>query len=183
MNGGICEAIATCPGYICRCGTNFTGIHCEDCNQRGNALGMESHLIPDDAITASSFEPAYQPYSGRLNAKGWIALANDTGNPYFQVRFGQEKIVSKVIIQGVLGDKVDDHACVKTLYFSSSLDGVRWVDNRPRDFSACQVFYGQTELVFAAPIHAKYIRINPTNWFRRPALRIELYGCDPPNNT
>jgi hypothetical protein len=32
--------------------------------------------------------------------------------------------------------------------------------------------------VFEVPIIAQWIRINPTRWRDRIALRVELYGCD-----
>lgn len=33
--------------------------------------------------------------------------------------------------------------------------------------------------MFINPIEARYIRINPVNWVGTPAMKIELYGCQP----
>jgi len=53
------------------------------CN--GDALGMKDKLIPNSALSASSFEPDSPPSSGRIYSfGGWRALRNDT-SPYLEV--------------------------------------------------------------------------------------------------
>ncbi|KAK3740553.1 hypothetical protein QZH41_014954 [Actinostola sp. cb2023] len=127
-NGGTCMVTSSCQGYKCHCGAYYKGLTCEDCTSLGEPLGMKNKLIPDKAVTASSFEPANPPYSGRFGAKGWVALYNDTSNPYFQVELPNTKYVSRVCLQGTMITPLNVGAWIKELVFSYSVDGHRWND-------------------------------------------------------
>ena len=78
-------------------------------------LGMESGVIQDNQISASSFDDKeHMPQYGRLrNHSYWRANENDL-SPWFQVSFDQSMIISAVAIQGVVQVAPED--------------GVEWVE-------------------------------------------------------
>lgn len=103
---------------------------------------MESKRIPDKFITASTFEPSFPPYSGRLNHKGWIALESDKNNPYFQVQLKHVKFISRVRLSGTqakLGKK-NISACIEDMFFSYSLDGQKFIDYFKPDKDRVRVY-------------------------------------------
>jgi len=106
-----------------------------DCTSLGAPLGMKTRYIPDSAITASSHEPDYPPYSARFGDKGWMALSNDTSTPYFQIKLKNVKYISKVRLSGlnaIIGGS-NISSWIKELYFSYSLNGVKWTDYIKKD--------------------------------------------------
>lgn len=113
----------------------FHSLTVQDCTSLGVPLGMKTRHIPDSAITASSHEPAYPPYSARFGDRGWMALSNDTSNPYFQIKLENIKYISKVRLSGletnIRGSNVS--SWIKELYFSYSLDGSKWTDHIQKD--------------------------------------------------
>jgi hypothetical protein len=88
---------------------------------------MKSKVIPDEALLASSHQPGYPPSNGRLGAKGWLSLSNDTSTPYFQVTFSEKKTIARVCLQGTnVTSLPNGGAWIKELYFSYSLDNINW---------------------------------------------------------
>ena len=55
--------------------------------------------------------------------------------------------------------------------------------NIPVNFVTLQIFQGNTNNMhevrnnFIPPIEARYVRINPTQWYHRINLKLELLGC------
>ena len=77
---------------------SFKILH-QGCSQ---PLGMENGQIEDDQITASTYFPKYEPYEGRLNAKGgraWHARYT-TDTEYLQIDFKREVNITAVATQG-----------------------------------------------------------------------------------
>ncbi|KAG7270260.1 hypothetical protein CRUP_031962 [Coryphaenoides rupestris] len=64
-----------------------------------------------------------------------------------------------------------------------STDGLRWLAHREGNSSQDKIFQGNTNYGhevrnnFIPPMEARYVRINPTQWHQRIALRVELLGC------
>ena len=65
------------------------------------SLGMESNVIQDAQITASSHKSTDPQYNARLNMarSGWC-VENSDSNPWIQVDFQQPMVVSAISTQG-----------------------------------------------------------------------------------
>ena len=87
-------------------------------------LGMESGLIPDSNITASSEKNANTAENGRLNSgSSWCAGTSDSA-PYLQIDLQTLHIICAVSTQG--NSQVDQW--VKTYKLQLSTDGSTWTD-------------------------------------------------------
>ncbi|XP_031570382.1 EGF-like repeat and discoidin I-like domain-containing protein 3 [Actinia tenebrosa] len=99
-NNGACETVSN--DFLCHCPQGFTGKLCEKqtCND-GNALGMESGVIPDSNINASSHLSLDDlPHHARLHGnKQWSPKVHDS-NPWLQVDLGKVTMVSCIATQG-----------------------------------------------------------------------------------
>ncbi|XP_078348383.1 uncharacterized protein LOC144633376 [Oculina patagonica] len=152
-----------------------------------NPLGMESGLIPNLAITASSsrFNPEYTATNARLNYKRgstgegtwpWIPRQQDRSQ-WLQVNFGKETQVTGIATQG----SYTRGYRVKSYSLRYSNNGLHFQQYPPG--SQKKTFSGNTvknsvvinELV--PPIRAQYIRVTPESWHKLIALRLEFYGC------
>lgn len=52
------------------------------------------------------------------------------------------------------------------------------MDGTPKLFDGNYDGFHEARNIFEQPIIARYIRINPTRWAAKIAMRIELYGCE-----
>lgn len=99
---------------------SFKVLH-QDCAQ---PLGMENGKIKDDQITASTYFKNYEPYEGRLNAKGgrgWHAMY--TRNiEYLQIDFRIEVNITAVATQG----QSTEALYVTEYKLNTSDDGKTW---------------------------------------------------------
>ena len=101
--------------------------------QCGSPLGMESGLIPDAQLAASSAwrnnSRLYGAQRARLNLaawpEGWNAAKNDL-SPWLQLEFEHEKTITAVATQG-FGNK-NTQEWVRTYALATSEDGVVWRD-------------------------------------------------------
>lgn len=97
----------------------------------GQPLGMENGQIKDDQITASTYFKNYEPYEGRLNAKGgraWHAKYI-TNIEYLQIDFRREVNITAVATQGQ-----STNAFYVTAYkLSMSDDGEMWNEYRENE--------------------------------------------------
>ncbi|XP_078346432.1 neuropilin-2-like [Oculina patagonica] len=147
-------------------------------------LGMESGLIPNSAITASSkYSAAYGPENARLNFEGaagryggWVSGKNDHSQ-WLQVNFGRETQVTGIATQGYHNKMY----FVKSYTLQYSHDGSSFQQYQPE--SHTKIFFGNNDqngvisYDLIPPITAKYMRIIPESWYRYIAMRVELYGC------
>lgn len=105
-------------------------------------LGMESGLIPNSAITASSmWSAAYGPENGRLNYKGgtgryggWFAAKNDHSQ-WLQVNFGRETKVTGIATQGYYNKL----RYVKSYTLQYSHDGIYFQQYQPESHTKVKV--------------------------------------------
>lgn len=86
---------------------------------------MSSGVIPDSAITASSFQTGYEPSKARLRATGhdnWCANA-PLVNEFIKVDIGRKVVVTEIAVGGGLenGD-----GRVTNYSVSHSVDGQIW---------------------------------------------------------
>ncbi|XP_071795628.1 uncharacterized protein [Asterias amurensis] len=150
----------------------------------GHKLGMEDGSIPDDGITASSqyseHDERFPPSNARLNLNGcWRPAKEQFDDSWLQIYMGKEPVhIEGVITQGPHYDSWDWVTHFQVQY---SIDGTAWM--YVNEASTPQTFVGNTDKnspvtsIFQQPIQTRYIRIRPTAWEDKPALRIELIGC------
>uniref|UniRef100_A0A8C1R3F7 ferroxidase n=1 Tax=Cyprinus carpio TaxID=7962 RepID=A0A8C1R3F7_CYPCA len=142
-------------------------------------LGMESGLIKDAQITASSvasnwYSGQWHPWYARLNKLGtvnaWQAKNNDM-QPWIQVELKDIKKITGIITQGAKSFGNEMFVTAYTLekkcflLFSQTFRGN--TDNN-----------GQVKNYIYPPIFSKFIRIIPKQWQKSITMRIELLGCD-----
>ena len=150
-------------------------------------LGMESGIIPDSSITASSFYSAdCQPHYARLNRDlglcAWLPEISPEWS-WLQVDFGEKLIVLGLATQG----SCRQNYWVKSYFVSykEEHDALNWLvytsyEGRPIEFQGnsdqntvvTNYFYD-----YGMPIAARYVRIMPLSYTNRPGMRVEYYGC------
>nr|XP_056722078.1 lactadherin [Euleptes europaea] len=155
-------------------------------------LGMKSHLISDEQITASSVYKTWgigaftwHPHYARLDKTGktnaWSALTNGQGE-WLQVDLKKEKRVTGVITQGARDFGHIQYVAAYKVSYSS--DGTTWTLYRDNGTNSTKIFEGNSDNyshkknVFDVPIYARFVRILPESWHNRITLRLELLGCD-----
>ncbi|KAM8847820.1 coagulation factor VIII isoform 1-T1 [Synchiropus picturatus] len=144
-------------------------------------LGMRSGRINDSQIIASDHIGRWEPQLARLHQSGYInAWMGRSASSWIQVDLLKPMLVHGVLTQGVrskLKDYYVSHFCV-----SHSLDQETWTPYRGNTSRESKIFSGSIDSstvkqnLFHHPFVARYVRILPRN--PRPALRLELLGCD-----
>ncbi|XP_034037066.1 coagulation factor VIII isoform X2 [Thalassophryne amazonica] len=146
-------------------------------------LGMKSGRIEDSQITASNHFNNWEPRLARLELSGYInAWIGKSKFSWLQVDLRKPTLLHGVQTQGV---RVTLKDCFITHFtISYSLDQETWTTYRGHSKRPTYIFNGNMdsskvkENRFSPPTVARYIRIQPVNFVRRPALRLELLGCD-----
>ncbi|XP_014459376.2 discoidin, CUB and LCCL domain-containing protein 2 [Alligator mississippiensis] len=154
-------------------------------------LGMESGVIPDSQITASSVlewsdrmgqANIWKPENARLKRFGppWAALTTD-GDQWLQIDLNKKKKITGIVTTGsTLAEYYYYVSAYRILY---SDDAQKWIVYRESDVDQDKVFQGNTEYYhevrnnFISPIIARFIRINPLKWHQKIAMKVELLGC------
>uniref|UniRef100_A0AAV2MJK0 F5/8 type C domain-containing protein n=1 Tax=Knipowitschia caucasica TaxID=637954 RepID=A0AAV2MJK0_KNICA len=146
-------------------------------------LGMKSGRIDDLQITASNHFESWEPRLARLDQSGFInAWMGQGKKPWIQVDLLRPMLLHGVKTQGVRA-KLRDHY-ITHFSVSYSLDQDTWSHYRGNSSRRICLFFGNMdsakvkENTFSPPFVARYIRIHPVNVVKRPALRMELLGCD-----
>ncbi|XP_056088864.1 coagulation factor V [Rhinichthys klamathensis goyatoka] len=153
-------------------------------------LGMESGLIEDTQITASSvasswYSGQWHPWYARLNKQGtvnaWQAKNNDI-QPWIQVELKDITKITGIITQGAKTLNNEMFVTAYTLEYSE--DGKRWTkytddeDYEQKTFQGNTDNNGQVKNYIYPPIYSRFIRIIPKRWQKCITMRIELLGCD-----
>uniref|UniRef100_A0A8C1F629 Coagulation factor V n=1 Tax=Cyprinus carpio carpio TaxID=630221 RepID=A0A8C1F629_CYPCA len=132
-------------------------------------LGMESGLIKDTQITASSVASSlyqWHPWYARLNKNGtvnaWQAKVNNDTQPWIQVDLKDKKKITGIITQG--GKSLGNE-----MFVSNKFLGKRHSNTDSN---------GQVKNYIYQPIFSRFIRIIPKQWQKSITMRIELLGCD-----
>ncbi|XP_062862024.1 discoidin, CUB and LCCL domain-containing protein 2 [Trichomycterus rosablanca] len=157
-------------------------------------LGLESGVVSDSQITASSVwewnrhsnTPSVWAASGaRLKKPGlpWGAANGDT-KQWIQVDLKRKKRVTGIT---TTGSTLLEYQCfVSTYRVHYSNDGQNWTAYLEAGSNQDKVFQGNTNYFhevrnnFIPPIEARFIRIIPSQWHQRIALKMELLGCQLP---
>lgn len=161
-----------------------------DLSQCENPLGMESKIIPDSAITASSSyeDKSVGPKSARIRTEiqggAWCPkqIITKESYEYLQVDLGELTVITKVEVQGRFGNgQGQEYTEFFLLEFQREDDG-EWV--RFKNRKGIEHFKGNTNTYLTEmcevdpPIVCKRIRFIPFSQSRRTVcMRVELYGC------
>ncbi|XP_069034949.1 discoidin, CUB and LCCL domain-containing protein 2 [Lepisosteus oculatus] len=156
-------------------------------------LGLESRVVHNSQISASSVwewedvngQPSvWGPEGARLKKPGvpWAVTVNNQ-NQWLQVDLKKEKRITGITTTGsTLKDYYYYVSSYRVLY---SHDGQQWTVFRETNTDQDKIFQGNTNYLqevrnnFIPPIEARFIRINPTQWHQRIAMKFELLGCQP----
>ncbi|XP_066203583.1 discoidin, CUB and LCCL domain-containing protein 2 isoform X2 [Saccopteryx leptura] len=154
-------------------------------------LGMESGVIADPQITASSVlewtdhtghENSWRPEKARLKKPGppWAAFATDEYQ-WLQIDLNKEKKITGIVTTG--STMLEHNYYVSAYRILYSDDGQRWTVYRERGVEQDKIFQGNKDYHqdvrnnFLPPIIARFIRVNPTQWQQKIAMKVELLGC------
>ncbi|CAM5080198.1 unnamed protein product [Eretmochelys imbricata] len=154
-------------------------------------LGMESGVIPDSQITASSsLEWAdetgqaniWTPERARLKRPGppWAAFTTD-GYQWLQIDLNKEKRITGIITTG--STIVEYYYYISAYRILYSDDAQKWTVYREPGVDQDKIFQGNTEYYqevrnnFIPPIIARFVRVNPLKWHQKIAMKVELLGC------
>ncbi|XP_063161695.1 discoidin, CUB and LCCL domain-containing protein 2 isoform X3 [Candoia aspera] len=154
-------------------------------------LGMESGVIADSQINASSFlewpeqlgQPStWKPERARLKRPGhsWAAFTNDEYQ-WLQIDLNKEQRITGIITTG--STLAEYHYYVSAYRILYSNEGQKWTIYREPGVERDKVFQGNTGYYqevrnnFIPPIIARFVRINPLKWHQKIAMKVELLGC------
>lgn len=157
-------------------------------------LGMESHKIESDQLTASSVSQyTFSPQRARLNMQGsedednmrggaWCANPEDRIH-WFEIDARRETEFTGVITQG--RDALNESDYVTSYFLAFSNDSREWTTIH--DGYADWLFFGNSDKDtpvmnrLAEPVLARYIRIIPQSWNGSLCMRLEVLGCPLPD--
>ncbi|XP_048350583.1 discoidin, CUB and LCCL domain-containing protein 2 isoform X3 [Sphaerodactylus townsendi] len=154
-------------------------------------LGMESGVIADSQINASSFlewpeqigQPnTWRPERARLKRPGhsWAALTNDEYQ-WLQIDLNKEQRITGIITTGSTLAEYYYYVSAYRILYSS--DAQKWTVyrepgvERDKIFQGNAGYYQEVRNNFIPPIIARFVRINPLKWHQKIALKVELLGC------
>ncbi|KAG8515743.1 Coagulation factor V, partial [Galemys pyrenaicus] len=152
-------------------------------------MGLSTGFITDSQIKASASLNYWEPKLARLNNGGsynaWIAenSANDIDSkPWIQVDMQREVLFTGIQTQGAKHYLKPYYTTEFSVAYSSDQSNWRiFKGNSPKNI---MYFNGNVdastvkENTFDPPFVARYVRISPTRSYNRPALRLELQGCE-----
>ncbi|CAJ1067981.1 inactive carboxypeptidase-like protein X2 [Xyrichtys novacula] len=157
-------------------------------------LGMESHRIEPDQLSASSMSQyVFAPQRARLNMQGsddedsmrggaWCANAEDRIH-WFEIDARRETEFTGVITQG--RDSSNESDFVTSYFLAFSNDSREWTTIH--DGYADWLFFGNNDKdtpvmnQLAEPVLARYMRIIPQSWNGSLCMRLEVLGCPVPD--
>uniref|UniRef100_A0A8D1U5K0 Coagulation factor V n=1 Tax=Sus scrofa TaxID=9823 RepID=A0A8D1U5K0_PIG len=152
-------------------------------------MGLSTGLIADSQIKASEFWGHWQPKLARLNNGGsynaWITdkfSGESNSKPWIQVDMQREVVFTGIQTQGAKYYLKSYYTTEFNVAYSS--DQRNWRIFKGNSTKNVMYFNGNsdastiTENQFDPPVVARYIRISPTESYNKPALRLELQGCE-----
>ncbi|KAM4700907.1 discoidin, CUB and LCCL domain-containing protein 2 [Discoglossus pictus] len=154
-------------------------------------LGMESGVIPDSQINASSVlewtdntgqNNVWKPEKARLKKHGpsWAAsLTNE--HQWLQIDLNKLKRITGIITTGSTMHRYNFYVSAYKILYSD--DGTKWKVYREPHVEQDKVFQGNADCYqevrnnFIPPIVARFVKINPVQWNQKIAMKVELLGC------
>nr|XP_051714337.1 coagulation factor V isoform X2 [Oryctolagus cuniculus] len=158
----------------------------KECKQ---PLGLSTGAIADSQIKASEYLGYWEPRLARLNNGGsynaWSiekTTVESAWKTWIQVDMQREVVITGIQTQGA---KHYLKSCYITEFcVAYSSDQTNWKIFKGNSTRNVMYFNGNSdasttkENLFDPPIVARYIRISPIRSYNRPALRMELLGCE-----
>nr|XP_035953886.1 coagulation factor V isoform X4 [Halichoerus grypus] len=152
-------------------------------------MGLSNGIIADSQIKASKHLGYWEPKLARLNNGGsynaWITekpSADLASKPWIQVDMQREVVFTGIQTQGAKQYLKSYYTTEFSVAYSS--DRTNWQIFKGNSTRNVMYFGGNSdastikENQFDPPIVARYIRISPIRSYNRPALRLELQGCE-----
>ncbi|XP_069563154.1 discoidin, CUB and LCCL domain-containing protein 2 isoform X1 [Brachyistius frenatus] len=156
-------------------------------------LGLESGGVADTQLNASSVwdwsdatrQRVWAPSGARLKKAGlpWAPSHSDQ-QQWLQVDLKRDKRLTVITTTGsTLREYQYYVSAYRVLY---SYDGKQWYSYREANSTQDKIFQGNINYLhevrnnFIPPIEARFVRVNPTSWHQRIALKLELLGCQVP---
>ncbi|KAF3694673.1 Discoidin, CUB and LCCL domain-containing protein 2 [Channa argus] len=154
-------------------------------------LGLESGGVADSQLSASSVwewnnnlgqQSKWTASGARLKKKGlpWATSQNDH-KQWLQIDLKKEMKITGIITTGSTLREYQYYVSAYQVLYSN--DGKQWYIYREANSTQDKIFQGNVNYLhevrnnFIPPIEARYVRINPTLWQQRIALKLELLGC------
>lgn len=164
-------------------------------NGCSGTLGFESGVVADTQLSASSVwewnnnigQPSvWAPSGARLKKEGlpWSPSQNDQ-HQWLQVDFKRGKRITGIITTGSTLREYQYYMSAYRVQYSN--DGQQWDIYREANSTQDKIFQGNINYLhevrnnFIPPIEARFVRMNPTSWHQRIALKVELLGCQIPS--
>ncbi|XP_036298914.1 coagulation factor V isoform X1 [Pipistrellus kuhlii] len=151
-------------------------------------LGLSTGMIADTQIKASEFLGYWEPKLARLNNGGsynaWMTEKSSEfdSKPWIQVDMQREVLFTGIQSQGAKHYLKSYYTTEFRVAYSS--DQTNWQVFKGNSTRNVMYFYGNSDTSsvkenrFDPPIVARYLRVYPTRFYHRPALRLELQGCE-----
>ncbi|CAB1417736.1 unnamed protein product [Pleuronectes platessa] len=152
-------------------------------------LGLESGSVADTQLSASSVWEwnlgQWGPLGARLKKAGlpWAPAQSDQ-HQWLQVDLKREKRITGITTTGSTLREYRYHASAYRVLYSN--DAQQWYSYREANSTQDKIFQGNMNYLqevrnnFIPPIEARFVRVNPTLWHQRIALKLELVGCQIP---
>uniref|UniRef100_A0A671V2I1 Discoidin, CUB and LCCL domain containing 2 n=1 Tax=Sparus aurata TaxID=8175 RepID=A0A671V2I1_SPAAU len=158
-------------------------------------LGLENSGVADTQLSASSVwewsnnmgqHSVWAPSGARLKKAGppW-APSQSNQNQWLQVDLKKEKRITGITTTGSTLREYQYYVSAYQVLYSS--DSQQWNIYREANSTQDKVFKGNINYLhevrnnFIPPIEARFVRISPTQWQQRIALKLELLGCAIPS--
>uniref|UniRef100_G3P3P6 Coagulation factor V n=1 Tax=Gasterosteus aculeatus aculeatus TaxID=481459 RepID=G3P3P6_GASAC len=161
----------------------FYGCELDGCSV---PLGMESGLIEDHFITASSsasswYSGPWKPSLARLNKQGTINAwqAKYSGmDQWLQVELPRIKKITGIITQGAKSLGKEMYVMSYSIMYSGN--GIHWIHYTDDDstFKGNSNNNDHVRNYIHPPIFSRFVRIVPRSWWNSITMRIELLGCE-----
>ncbi|XP_045694555.1 coagulation factor V [Phyllostomus hastatus] len=151
-------------------------------------MGLSTGVVADGQIKASEFVGSWEPKLARLNNGGsynaWMTekMSEFDTKPWIQVDMEREVLFTGIQSQGAKHYLKSYYTTEFRVAYSS--DRTNWQVFKGNSTRNVMYFDGNSDASsvkenrFDPPIVARYIRVYPTRFFNRPALRLELQGCE-----
>ncbi|KAF6074438.1 coagulation factor V [Phyllostomus discolor] len=151
-------------------------------------MGLSTGVVADRQIKASEFVGSWEPKLARLNNGGsynaWMTekMSEFDTQPWIQVDMEREVLFTGIQSQGAKHYLKSYYTTEFRVAYSS--DQTNWQIFKGNSTRNVMYFDGNSDASsikenrFDPPIVARYIRVYPTRFFNRPALRLELQGCE-----
>ncbi|CAK6959178.1 discoidin%2C CUB and LCCL domain-containing protein 2 [Scomber scombrus] len=157
-------------------------------------LGLQSGGVADTQLSASSEwewnniigqHSVWASSGARLKKEGlpWAPSQSDQ-QQWLQVDLKREKRITGITTTGSTLREYPYHLSAYRVRYSH--DGQQWYSYKESNSTQDKIFRGNTNYLdevrnnFIPPIKARFVRINPTSWNQRIALKLELLGCQVP---